>query len=371
MFIDAVELYYVELPLKQDFPGNSDATLQTVLVRLDSGPHSGWGEASPGNAPRRNGEWAGGVFQTLKTWFAPAILGQRIDTGEALQEHLEPFRGNAFAKSALDIAWWDLASRIDEKPLHETIGANRDSVPLGLSFDREDSTEAFLARIKKALDDGYSRIELKFRPGWEIDMLRFVRSEVEIPHLHIDCEAGLRLDHLDIFHRLDDFFLTMIKQPLAADDLVGHAMLAEEITTPICLDDSITTLQQAEMAAELKSCQTINLKLGRLGGITPALTIADFCQEAQLDCYVGTDLQSAIGQRAGLALAARDQFTYPTDFIVSTDRFEADLADPISTDLIDGRRCAQLSPAPGLGIIPAPDRLERYTVHHTRIGTGN
>lgn len=367
MHIDAVELFHIALPLRAGVPGNTDATLETVLVRLESGKQVGWGEASPGNAPRRSSEWAGGVFHTLKTWLAPAVVGNHFHSGSVLQERLAPFCGNQFAKAALDTAWWDLSSRLDDKPLYEAIGAKRNAVPLGVGFDREESSEQFSRRIKKAIDDGYSRIELKFRPGWEVEMLRFVRSIAEMHPFHIDCEAALRLEYLEIFQRVDDFFLTMIEQPLAADDLVGHAMLAESIRTPLCLDESITTLEQAEMAAELKSCQTINLKLGRVGGFTPALAISEHCKESELSCYVGADLQSAIGQRASLALAARDEFTYPTDYFAGEERFEVDLASPLSTELVENRRCARLWSEPGLGVVPDAEVLERHTLEHVRL----
>ena len=368
MKIDSAELFLVELPLCEAVQTETDKTLQTVLVRLESGEHSGWGEASPGNAPRRSGEWAGGAFHTLKAWLAPTLVGNHVDTGDALHERFASFCGNHFAKSSLDMAWWDLSARIDDKPLHEAIGATRNAVPLGVGFDKEESTEQFSAKLKKAVDDGFSRIELKFRPGWEIEMLRFVRGFVDLPQLHVDCEAALRLDYMEIFQRADDFFLSMIEQPLAADDLVGHAMLAEAIRTPICLDESITTLEQAEMAAELKSCQMINLKLGRLGGFTKALAINDFCRESEIGCYVGSDPQTAIGQRASLALAARDEFTYPTDYIPSDQYFEVDLAESIATDLVDNCRCAKLWSEPGLGIVPDAEILERYTIEHARIG---
>ncbi|MHC4399808.1 MAG: enolase C-terminal domain-like protein, partial [Planctomycetota bacterium] len=248
MQIDAIDLFHVALPLRRPQPtplGPSDH-LQTVLARMRSGEAVGWGEASPGNGPVAGSEWAAGVFGCARDWLAPAIVGRSIDSGTALQERLAPFRGNQFAKAALDSAWWDLHARMTEKPLHELLDGDRKAIEIGVGFDQMETIEELFAAMAEAFEAGFARVELKLRPGWEVNMLNPVRHEFPVQTIHADVEGALSLDHMELLCRLDDFTLEMVEQPLPADDLVGHAMLQETIRTPVCLDESVATPQQAD-----------------------------------------------------------------------------------------------------------------------------
>ncbi|MBN2476235.1 MAG: o-succinylbenzoate synthase [Pirellulales bacterium] len=364
MQIDSIEVFHVALPRKQ--PQETVArpldTLETVLVRMQSGQTVGWGEAGPGNAPVASAEWAAGVFGCLRDWLVPAISGTVVDSGDDLQQRLAPFRGNRFAKAALDTAWWDLQARLQGQPLHQLLGPERQAVEVGVTFDQMDSVDDFLSGIGRALDAGFSRVGLKLRPGWDVFMVDAVRKEYPIGTLHADAEGALGLEHMEMLCRFDDFTLAMIEQPLPADDLVGHAMVQEAVRTPICLDESITDLAQAEMALELKSCQFVNLKPGRVGGLTTALAIHNACHENCVPCWVGATPQSAIGQRFGLALAAKANCTYPADFFPSEDLLRQDLARPLvpARDQSDGKMRIQLWSEPGIGTEPDQELLDKY-----------
>jgi O-succinylbenzoate synthase len=367
MQIDSIEIFHVILPWKSphDMAGRPSLGLETVLARINGGGISGWGEASPGNAPLASGEWAAGVFCCLRDWLAPAALAATT----TLDEQLDSFRGNRFAKAALDTAWWDLTARSQNRPLHELLGGCRSSVEVGPTFDQMESIEQLLGKIGQAVDEGYARVKLKFRPGWDVEMLRVVRQEFPALTTHIDCEGSLGLQHMTILSRLDDFFLAMIEQPLPADDLVGHAMVQDSIRTPICLDESVTTPAQAEMALELHSCKSINLKPGRVGGLTAAVAIHDACHEQGISCWVGAMPQSAIGARLGLALAAKANCTYPADRFPSEDMLAADLADPLPPARdADGVRRVPLWSGPGIGVEPDMGLLKKFCLQHVKIG---
>jgi O-succinylbenzoate synthase len=371
MQIDSIEVFHIALPLRQPVQaaGRQLDKLETVLVRMQSGDLAGWGEASPGNAPLAGPEWAAGVFACLRDWLAPALKGQWIESGDQLAERLAFFRGNRFAKAALDTAWWDLSARKQGRPLHQLLDGRRDAIEVGPTFDRMDSIDDFLSALSQAFQAGFTRVKLKFRPGWEVQMVDFVRKEFPIETFHIDVEGALSLGHMEMLCRLDDFSLAMIEQPLPADDLVGHAMVQETVRTPICLDEGITTLAQAEMALELKSCRWVNLKPGRVGGLTSAVAIHDACQRDSVGCYVGAVPQSALGARIGLALAAKANCTYPADFFPADQVLGQDLAQPLLPvrDERDGRMRVPLWSEPGLGVEPQPEVLKRCCVDRAKL----
>jgi len=370
MQIDSIELFLVALPRRKPLETTTGTwnTLQSVVVRMQSGDVSGWGEAAPGNAPLAGPDWAAGAFACLKDWLAPALSGQMIDDAEALQTRLKPFRGNQFAKAALDAAWWDLEARRQGRPLHEVLGGTRDAISVGPTFDKMDSFDEFIAAIGRAFEAGFARVRLMLRPGWDVQMVAAVRREFPSQAIHVDVEGDLTLDQAEILQRLDDFCLEMVEQPLPAFDLVGHAMMQESVSTAICLDESLTGVEQAEVALELKSCRYMNVQPGRTGGLTPAAAMHDLAAGDGVPCFVGAMPQSAIGVRTGLALAAKENFTYPSDFFPTEEILEKDLADPLPTGRDeDGNLLVNLSSEPGIGIEPERTLLEGFAIDRAKI----
>jgi len=310
------------------------------------------------------------------------VVKTEIDSGKTLTERLAPFRGNQYAKAALDIAWWDLEARMQDRPLHELLRAEFPSptaplpagdggckVAVGPCLDQMESADAFMAAIGAAFEAGFRRVKLKIRPGWALEMLRGVRQEFPGETFHIDCEGALSLDYMEMLYRFHDFALEMVEQPLAAEDLVAHAMLQESLRTPICLDESITSPLYAEIALDLKSCRYMNLKAGRVGGLTAAMTILDACRASEVDCWGGATAQSAIGARADLALAACANSNYPADFFPSESELVEDLAEPSHPlrDASDGAMKIALVAEPGLGVVPDAALLEKFTVQKAEI----
>jgi len=362
MKIDRIDLFHVAMPLVYPFRTayGDEYTIESVLVRMWSGGAYGWGEATPGRLPIYCNEWAAGVFALQRDHLAPALLGRDIESGQDLQQALSSFKDNYFAKGGLDLAWWDLHARGEGKPLWEVLGGSGPTVAVGADFGVMESVDGLLAEIDKAVAAGFRRVKLKFRPGWDVDMVAQVREAHPDLPIHVDCNSAYRLDDAAMFKRLDPYGLAMLEQPLAHNDLVDHATLQGEIDTPICLDESIVSVDRARKAIEIGACGWINIKPCRVGGLTVAVAIHDLCQEASVPCWVGGMLESAVGQSHNMALATLPNFSYPAD-VFPSDRFYApDLAQPEVT--LSGPSEMTCLDTPGIGREPDLDRLEAQAV---------
>ena len=377
MHIDRIDLFHVAMPLIYPWRTayGEDAAIHSVLCRMASGSLAGWGESSPLAAPCYSAEWGGGIFAVLKEWLAPAIVGQSVDSADDLQRRLSHYKGNPFAKAALDTAWWSLHSQRTGKPLHELLGETagcqpRSEVPVGADFGVMDQVDELLAAIAPAVEQGFPRVKLKFRPGWDLPMLRAVRKAFPRQTFHIDCNSGYQLSDLPLFSEVDELNLAMIEQPLAHDDLLDHASLQAQIRTPVCLDESIVGTRQTEQAIRLKSCRYVNIKPGRVGGLTVAVKIHNLCQAAGIPCWVGGMLESAIGSSHCVALAMLPNFTYPADIFPSARFYHEDLAD----EPLELVRTSEGQPgvAPfGRLPEPHPQRLAKVTVQRATIEAGS
>lgn len=363
MKIDRIELFHVAMPLI--FPWRTaygeDAACDSVFCRITSGSLDAWGESVPFAAPCYSPEWAGGLFAVARDWLAPALLGRNIESTAELHQCLGHFKGNPFAKALFDLAWWNLHSRAQGVALHRALGATRDIVPVGADFGVRDSLDDLLNLVGGAVERGFPRIKLKFRPGWDLDMLRAVRRRFPKQTFHIDCNSGYSLHDLEMFRQIDEFGLAMIEQPLQHDDLLDHAKLQRQIATAVCLDESVSHPRHALQAIELKSCRYVNIKPGRVGGLTNAVKIHDLCRDAGIPCWVGGMLESGTGSAMCTALAMLDNFTYPADIFPSAAYYHEDLCDdPLTlTKLADGTPAARaFESIPD----PNPDRLARLCV---------
>jgi O-succinylbenzoate synthase len=373
MKIDRIDLFHVAMPLISPWRTayGEDAAIHAVLCRMTSGSAVGWGESSPLAAPCYSPEWGGGIFAVCRDWLAPALIKQDVTSGEDLQTRLGHFKGNPFAKAVLDTAWWSLASRVQNRPLHHLLGdaagcIPHEEVPVGADFGVLDSVDELVSCVNGAVEQKFPRIKLKFRPGWDVPMLQAVRQAQPTHPIHIDCNSGYRLSDLDLFLQLDALELAMIEQPLQHDDLVDHAELQRAIKTPVCLDESLVTLRQAQQAIALKSCQYANIKPGRVGGLTNAVKIHNEFAQANIPCWVGGMLESATGANACVALAMLPNFTYPADIFPSSRFYRQDLAEsPLelirTTEGLPGVCAPRALPDPNSA------RLEKLTVQNASV----
>lgn len=330
MKIESIEIFRVAMPLVYPFRTAFGDThvVESILVKMSSGATSGWGESAPWAAPLYSGEWAAGAYILVRDWLAPKLLGQEIKSGEELQTILSPFKGNQFAKASLDLAWWDLHARRQKTPLWKLLGGKTDIVEVGADFGVMENFAVLLEAIEGAVRTGFKRVKLKFRPGWDLSMVRAVRAAFPKLVIHVDCNSGYRFKDLEIFQRLDELNLAMIEQPLEHDDLLDHARLQQKIKTPICLDESITSPEKATQAIEIGACRWINIKPGRVGGITPALQILRSAEERRVPCWIGGMLESSIGASHCIALATLPNIHYPSDIFPTNRFYKRDLGHP-------------------------------------------
>ncbi len=330
MRIDTLDVYYVAMPLIYPWRTayGEDYDIHSVLVKLTSNATSAWSESTCFFAPTYLNESAGSVFYHVTEVFGPHIVGREYDTAAQLHERLNVFKGNSFAKAAIEIGWWTLESKIRKIPLHRLLGGQNREVIAGADFGIQDSFDMLLGNIQHAVDAGFPRIKLKVARGWDLDMLRVVRQTFPTMTFHIDCNSGYTLDDLPFFKAIDDLNLAFIEQPLYYTDVLDHAQLAKQLQTPICLDESIVNLQTAEQAIRIGACRYINIKPGRIGGLTNALAVHDMARDAGIPVWIGGMLESAVGSAICVELATLDNFTYPGDLFPSSRFYTRDLADP-------------------------------------------
>lgn len=369
MKIESIGIYRVAMPLLYPWRTayGEDYVIESVLVRMTSGDFTGWGEASPLAAPTYSPEWAAGVYLLVRDCLAPRLLGQDIASGDQLQQRLSAFKGNNFAKASLDTAWWDLHAQGAGQPLWKLLGGSSPIVEVGADFGVMDTIDALLRAVEGAVTSGFKRVKLKFRPQWDLNVVRAVRTSFPRLVFHIDCNSGYCLDDYDLFQALEPFDLAMIEQPLAHDDLMDHAKLQRKLTIPICLDESLVSKEKALKAIELGAARYFNVKPGRVGGITPAVKIMDSAERAGIPCWIGGMLESAVGASHCLALATLPNIQYPSDIFPSRRYYAKDLARPE----LELSGPSQMTALPGAGIGCAPDEaaLAAQTVESAQLGT--
>jgi O-succinylbenzoate synthase len=364
MYIDRIDLYHVAMPLISPWRTayGEDAVVESVLVKMSSGDLVGWGEASPLATPTYSAEWATGVFTVSRNWLAPRLVGQRVSSGQDLQKLLGLVKGNYFAKGGLDMAWWDLYAQHKGQPLYRLLGGESPAVTVGADFGVMDSIDELLKHIGEAVAAGFKRVKLKFRPGWDLPVVRAVRKAFPDTVLHVDCNSAYRLEDAPLFAALDEFNLAMIEQPLAHDDLLDHAVLQKQIRTPVCLDESITSVDKMRHAVDVGACKYVNVKPGRVGGLTSALAIHDLCRRHGIPCWVGGMLESAVGVAHCIALATLPNFIYPADIFASKRFYRQDLSSP--EIVLSGTSEVSALDRPGIGTVPDQVRLARLTQDH-------
>ncbi len=300
MRIDSIQLFRLHIDV--EVPSSGGPPRESIIARIESDGQSGFGEVCLAAGPTESEEWSAGAFACLRDWLAPALVGKSTDSGEQVQELLRPFHGNAAAKSALDTAWWFLRAVVQNKPPYQLLGGDKDAGRVSYTIGVMDSADQWMAQVREAIER-CELVTLKFRPGWDVEMLRAVRQEFPQASLAIDCDGLCTLGQQEMFYRLEDFNLRFIEQPLAADDLVGHAMLQSSLRTPICLDQSIGSLDRMEQAIDLGSCRMARINIARVGGLTTAIAIRDACRLAKFPCGVDGAQLSFVSIVACVALA--------------------------------------------------------------------
>jgi O-succinylbenzoate synthase len=300
-----------------------------ILVEAIAGEVSGWGEVTAGENPFYNEEWTGSIWPLLIDYVAPRVLQHEFASAADVSARTSHIRGHKMAQGGVETAIWDLQARLANEPLYKAIGGGaRQEIPCGVSIGIQDSVEQLLEKIETEVAAGYQRIKMKIGPGWDVDVVRRVRERFPNIKLMADANSAYTLADLEHLKKLDEFYLMMIEQPLAHDDIIDHAKLQKALETPICLDECIRTPHHAEQAIEMGACRIINIKLGRMGGFTQSKRLHDICQAANIPVWCGGMLESGIGRAHNIALSTLPNFVLPGDVSASKRYWKRDIINP-------------------------------------------
>src|SRR5580698_7741324 len=312
--LDKITLREIRMPLLHFFETSFDRITERhmVLVEVESGGISGWGEVTAGESPFYNEEWTESCYLILRDFVAPRVLRHHFESAADVGARSAHIRGHMMARGGLEVAAWDLESRLAGKPLYQHIGGGaRREIPCGVSIGIQNSVPELLQKIETELAAGYQRIKMKIKPGWDVEVIREVRQRFPKILLMADANSAYTLADAARLKALDEFGLMMIEQPLAHDEIIDHAKLKAQLRTPICLDECIRSAHQAAQAIAMQAGRIINIKLGRVGGFGEAKRVLDVAQSAGMPVWCGGMLEAGIGRAHNIAMATLPNFVLP------------------------------------------------------------
>ena len=366
MKLKEIELRIIHLPLVRPFRTSfgTQTSREVLMVKVvNENGTTGWAECVAMSEPLYSPEYVSGCLDLMKKFLIPALKSKPEITAEDVPVILKPFLGGQMAKASLETAILDAQLRDQKTSLATYLGATKSKVECGVSVGIANNLEALAEEVKSYVDAGYRRIKLKIEPGWDIKAVKHIRNLYpEIP-LQVDANQAYSRDDGKHLAKLDEFNLLLIEQPLDEHDILGHAQLSKEVKTPICLDESIISLQSAEDALALKATTIINIKPGRVGGYIESVKIHDLCLKNKIPVWCGGMLETGIGRAANLALAALPGFTLPGDTSASARYFKQDITTPFVME--DGY--LNVPQGAGIGVEPDMDFLEQITTHKEKI----
>ena len=363
MKIEAVDLRRISIPMISPFRVSFGVEQQRdiLLVRVVGTETEGWGECVAMSRPLYSAEYTDGAEDVLRRHLLPRLFEAGDAAADQVADILRPFHGHPMAKAALEMAVLDAELRVTGVSLAEHLGAVRTAVDCGVSVGIHEDPAELVDVVGGYLAEGYRRIKLKIEPGHDVEAVGAVRERFPEILLQVDANTAYTLADAPQLAKLDEFDLLLIEQPLAEDDVRGHAELARLLQTPICLDESITSARSAEDAIALGACRIVNIKAGRVGGYLEARRIHDLCEARRVPVWCGGMLETGLGRAANVALAALPNFTLPGDTSASGRYYAQDITEPFV--LRDGR--LDVPQGPGLGVTPIPEILDELTTSLT------
>ena len=351
MKIVSIELFIIQMPLKSPFLTHLGAVKdrEGIIVKVtNTDGLSGFGEGVAFSTPWYTEETVATSLHMLTDILIPLLQKQSIDHPKEASYLFSSIRRNNMAKAALETALWDLYAKAHTMPLPKILGGTRQIIATGVVV-ATDSTAKALQQIEQYLIEGYQRIKVKINPNQDHSFLAEIRRHYPDLPIMADANSAYSLRDISRLKALDDFNLMMIEQPLAYDDIIEHALLQKEIRTPICLDESIVTFDDARKAIEFGSCKVINIKVGRVGGLYEAKRIHDYCFEKGIPVWCGGMIEFGISRAHNIALASLPGFTIPGDISASNRFWEEDIISPEVT-VENGFIDVQLNPGIGYEI---------------------
>ena len=337
-----------------------------LLHLTDADGTSVWSECVAGEYPNYSPETVDTAWHAVEHWIAPRLLRRAIDH-TAIYDFLETdIRGHDMAKASVEMGCWAIAAHRSGLSLSRLLGGTQTDVPVGISIGIQNDPQSLVRRARAAYEQGYQKIKIKIMPGSDIEFIAAVRSTLPDAHLMADANNAYTLDDADHLAMLDGFGLMMIEQPLEHMDIAQHAKLQKKLRTPICLDESITSLNRARDMIELNAGRIINIKPGRVGGFTSSIRIHDLTQQNGIPVWCGGMLESGVGRAYNVALASLPNFTLPGDLSPSARYWERDIVNPEWTMSAEGTVRVPHDVA-GIGVQVDDNRIEKLTVRETML----
>jgi O-succinylbenzoate synthase len=362
MRIERIELRHIKMELVSPFVTSmgTEYDEEHIIVRVDCNGITGWGESVAEGTPFYSYETVQTAWHILRDFLIPSILGKDLaDVDEAIGLY-DRVRGHMMAKAGLEAALWDAFAKARGISLSKILGGVRDKVDVGVSIGIQPSANELIKKVEGYLDEGYKRIKIKIAPGNDIQFVSALRKEFPGLLLQVDANSAYTLNDTDLFKRMDEYNLILIEQPLGYEDIFDHSKLQRELKTPLCLDESIHSLDDTRAAIELDSCRIINIKPGRVGGFTESKKIHDYCALMNIPVWHGGMLESGIGRAGNVALASLSNFTLPGDISASKRYYKEDIVVPEFVVNKDGTMYVPVKP--GIGVDVDMKMLERVTV---------
>jgi len=370
--LERIVLREIRLPLTEPFRISSGVVSDRricLLELLATDGSTGWSECVAGEQPNYSYETIDTAWHAMREWLVPRMLGRSFDHPDAVFPALDRgVCGHNMAKAAIEMGCWDLAAKQANLPLSKLLGGTRDRVATGISIGIQANADELAQRARAAYEQGYRKIKVKIEPGADIDYVRAVRRELG-PGVHLMADANSAYTLADAGHlqQLDAFNLIMIEQPLSREDLLRHAELQRRLTTPLCLDESITSVDRAEDMITLGAGRIINIKPGRVGGFAVSKGIHDLCQRNAIPVWCGGMLESGVGRAHNVALASLANFTLPGDLSPSARYWARDVVLPEWTMDPDGMVHVPLD-KPGIGVTVDMNFVDQITVRREVLG---
>ncbi len=360
--IERVELLLVRLPYVHYFETSlgREEKREFILVKVHCQGICGYGEVVADRSPSYSYETTSTAWHVLKDFLIPLIFEKSISEPEVFFKEARKYRGHPMAKAGLELSLWDIQGKKENVPLWKLYGGVRMEIPSGVSVGIQDSISELLERIQSFREEGYQRIKIKVKPGWDIEVLEEIRKKFPDIPLQADANGSYSLAQKESLKRFDEFHLLMLEQPFPPYDLWDHSRLQKEMRTSLCLDESILSVDTARKACEMESCRIVNIKAGRVGGIVESRRIHDFCQEKQIPVWCGGMLESGIGRAHNIHLATLPNFQLPNDLSASKRYYAEDLIEPPVEITPEGTII--VPDLPGIGVSPQEDRIEKATL---------
>jgi len=329
--LEQITVRHIKMPMKAPFStsfGTIDEKEFLLIEAKDQSGTVGWGEAVAFVAPWYTEETLKTTWHMLEDFLIPILLHKEIGHPDEVSTLFSSIRRNCMAKASIEGAIWDIYAQQTKQSLAQALGGDKERIEVGVSVGIQSSTEALIDLLKGHVDKGYKRVKVKIKPGHDVEVIRAIRAEMPDLPLMVDANSAYTLDDMNVLQQLDAFNLLMIEQPLAVDDIVDHAKLQRKLKTPICLDESITSYEDARKAIELGSCGVINIKIGRVGGLTEARRIHDLCEVNNIPVWCGGMLEAGIGRAHNIALTSLTNFILPGDTAGSSHYWYEDVIIP-------------------------------------------